>query len=182
MQILPDSRVHRGEIAFRHGFRLGSLPLMGEDNPDAFSLALDVLDPVGRLIGVPGKNGREIIFDDPTVAVMLTRHIEETEDSPARRRPVFLPQALLTELAQDADSIAAQVETSLVEGGAEPASAARVAHSVASALQGRAFRPDHFGVLNWSPHLVMPFGLVLSGPWIGVPQAGEPIPSPAVEQ
>lgn len=177
MFILPDSRVHRGETPFRHGFLITNLGLPDDAEHGQLVLALDVLDPVGRPITVPGKTGT-MEFDKPTIGLTLLRVVAETDDAPARKRPVFMPQDLLDRLVENAQQIGIMVVFSLIEGGADHKAADRVGLSVVSALQGDTFRPDYFGVQGWSPHLNKPFGIVRSGPWVSVPFDAEPIPKP----
>lgn len=177
MYILPDSRVHRGETPFRHGFQIAGLGLSEEGTDGTLVLAIDVLDPVGRPITVPGKTAT-MTFDNPTVGLTLLRVIAESEDGPARKRPVFMPADLVDTLAQQAHTLGTLITLSLIEGGASQQAAGRVGLSVVSALQGATYRPDYFGVKGWSPHLGTPFGIVRSGPWIHMPMDAEPIAKP----
>lgn len=161
---------------FRHGFRIGDLGLPDDGEEGTFVLAIDVLDPVGQKMPVPGKTG-SIVFDDPTVGIMLFRALEDDEDVKGRKRPVFMPADLVTRLSEQAETLGALIAAELVGAGADLKAAGRVGLSVASALQGATFRPDYFGVMGWSPHLSLPFGIVRSGPWIREPFAADPIPS-----
>lgn len=175
MRILPNTRTHRGETPFRHGFLVGDLPMADDLFGGSFVLALDVIDPIGATVPVPGRPNSLIAFDDPTVAVCLLRRFEET----GRKRPMMMPTSLLDALRAEARALADQIQDIFLAEGAAPNAAARVALSVESALLGATHRPDHYGVKMWSPHLDLPFGVVLAGPWIATPPEADAIPAPA---
>lgn len=181
MHIIPNSCIHRGETPFRHGFRIHDLGLPEDGEEGTFVLAMDVLDPIGRLMPVPGKSG-SIVFDDPTVALMLFRALDDDGDVKGRKRPVFMPAPFIDDLVQQSEILGTLAAIELINAGASEQAAGRVGLSIVSALRGKTFRPDHFGVLGWSPHLSMPFGIVRSGPWISEPFDADPIPKPAAPE
>lgn len=179
MRISSHHHVHRGETTpFRHGFRVENLGLPDDGMPGELVLMMDVLDPVGAPTSMAGSP-RTITFEDPSLGITLMRILPEDGDTPARKRPVFMPRALIEALEREAADLGAQVTVRLEAKGASADAARRVGMGVASALQGAIFRPDHFGVEGWSPYLSGPFALVLSGPWKGTPPEADPIPQPA---
>lgn len=171
MYVLGDTYVHRGDTVFRHGFRLGGARVAhGFANTETV-VAIDVIDPIGMPVPIPGKKGL-IAFDEPTVAISLLLRQGDSK----RLQPMFVPESLIDELRSESANIGGRVEQELLTYGAEPDAARRVGLTVQSALEGATHRPDHYGVKGWSPHLDLPFGLVLAGPWVEEPPEADPIP------
>jgi hypothetical protein len=170
MFVLGDSYIHRGDTVFRHGFRLGGVRVAHAFANTETIVAIDVIDPIGVPVPIPGKSGL-IAFDDPAVAIALLLRQGDSK----RLQPMFIPENLIEDLRAESVNISERFEQELLRYGAEPMAARRVALTVQSALEGSVHRPDHYGVKGWSPHLDVPFGLVMAGPWVEEPPEADPI-------
>lgn len=158
---LKDNGVKlRDTTPFRHGLLLGGV--MDDDN---IIIRLDVVDPVGSPVTVPGSE-RTITFDRPSLGMMAIRKTD-------RATSLFFPMEALAQLQSNATTLVSLVQSAWLERGGEAQAVARNVRALVSALNGDVHQPDSFGTLNWAPSLSMPFGLVMAGDWMGAPEAAD---------
>lgn len=174
MYIDPQHCVIRKNTPFSVSIRLGGVPLASVDT-ETWTIQIDILDPVGMLTPVPFRQGKDIIFDKPAVGILLRRTYEAQGEDRAKSHVALCPQSVIDWLRENDDDLKGLIQAWLVNQGATPAQGLRVACAARDALHGQVERPDHFGVLDWAPSLNLPFGFVMSGPWIDEPEMTEPV-------
>lgn len=158
---LKDNGVKlRDTTPFRHGLLLG-----GVMDDDSIIVRIDIADPIGAPVTVPGTE-RTITFNRPSIGIMAIRKAD-------RAHSLFFPAQTLALLQAQANDLITLAKNAWLSRGGEQAAVNRNARALVSALNGDAHQPDSFGTKDWAPSLSMPFGLVLAGDWMGTPEVAD---------
>jgi hypothetical protein len=162
MYILENGIRLNKDLPFRHGVLLGGL-----FDDSELVVRLDIADPIGVELTDPIRN-RPFTFSKPSVGMMMIR-------KSARSSSTFFPALALAKMQAGAGEMTKLLGDAWAEMGGDANGIARNQRALVSALNGQAHSVSSFGTSNWAPSLVEPFGLVMSGDWMGIPELGEPL-------